>query len=299
MSTPAYTVKTHVYKRVNGLDLTIDVCTPTGKESSKPLTALIFYHGVFLIFGSKTAWAPEWLIRASIRRGWTYIAPSYRLLPEATGDDVLSDTLDAAQWVAADITPRIVMTGASAGGFLAMATAVQLRSPRPPAVLAIYGMLDFSHPEYIDGSAMGAMPPLPDTVTGPVVEEITASRGVDIIDAYSQPEDMATDKRMLWVAVIKQLALFPEIITGVPGLSQKIRQSGVENIKLEHRKFFPVAFGLSEDFPPTAFVHGTADDLVEVSQSTNAAEKLRAIGVDVALERAWCRTWLRHGRDRA
>jgi hypothetical protein len=40
------------------------------------------------------------------------------------------------------------------------------------------------------------------------------------------------------ITAIKQLALFPEIITGVPGLSQQIRESGGEVIKPEHRKFF-------------------------------------------------------------
>lgn len=301
MATPKYTTETHVYKRVGSLELTIDVHTPS-EPSSEPRTALIWYHGGFLvrneaahdtrvswsdqdlqIVGTKTSWSPTWLINASIRRGWIVATPSYRLLPEATGDEVLSDTIDAAHWVAANISSRILMTGGSAGGFLAVATAAQLTSPRPLAVLANYGMLDFSHPEYIDGSAMGAMPPLPEAVTEPVVKEIAASRGVGVIDGYAPPEDFSPDKRMLWVATIKQLALFPDIITGVPGLSQQIKKSGIEVIKPEHRKFFPLSFGLSASYPPTALVHGAADDLVEASQSTAAAEKLKAAGVEVVL----------------
>lgn len=52
MTTPTYTTTTHVYKTAGSLDLTLDVSTPVGLDSSKPLTALIFYHAGFLVCGS-------------------------------------------------------------------------------------------------------------------------------------------------------------------------------------------------------------------------------------------------------
>lgn len=211
------------------------------------------------------------------------MTPSYRLLPEATGDDVLSDALDAAKWVMDNITPRVILTGASAGGFLAVATSAQLTSPRPLAVLSIYGMLDLSHPEFVDGSRVGPSPVFPEAVTEPLVKKIRAARGAGVIDAYPFPEDPSKDERMLQIAVMKQLALFPEIVTGVPGLSEQIKASGTDIIEPKHQKFFPLSFGLSENYPPTALVHGEADDIIETSQSTAAADKLREFEVDVVL----------------
>lgn len=58
------------------------------------------------------------------------------------------------------------------------------------------------------------------------------------------------------VLALHQAALYPEQLTGVAGLAQKLKNNGVGVIQAEHRKFFPVAFGLTRDFPPTALVMG-------------------------------------------
>lgn len=41
---------------------------------------------------------------------------------------------------------------------------------------------------------------------------------------------------------------------------------------------------LSPNFPPTALVHGTADTIVPVAESTKRADSLRAFGVEVQLD---------------
>ena len=90
-----------------------------------------------------------WLINACQRRNWAYITPSYRLLPEAKGLDILSDAIDASFWVRKNLTERIILAGSSAGALLAFATAAHPRSSPPLCLLSIYGMLDLTAERYI------------------------------------------------------------------------------------------------------------------------------------------------------
>ncbi|KAM0325852.1 hypothetical protein ACHAQA_007155 [Verticillium albo-atrum] len=269
---------THVFKVASSLELTLDV---TSNEEN-PQTAVVHYHGGYVVRGTKDSWPPVWLIETALRRGWAYVSPSYRLLPEASGTDVLDDALDAAKWVIDNISPRIIIAGSSGGGYLSVATAAQLKSPKPLAVLLVYGMLDFTIPPYITlGSSSGQAPPLPDCDT--VVKEIWESRGKGIIDA-DEPLDFVTDKRAILIRALHQAALYPDVLTGEQGLSQKIREKGLDSVDPAHYHLFPVAFGLTKDFPPTALLHGLADDSVDAVQSIRAEKKLRDLGVEVLLE---------------
>ncbi|KAM0269833.1 hypothetical protein ACHAQH_009643 [Verticillium albo-atrum] len=269
---------THVFKVADSLELTLDLIS----NEANPQTAVIHYHGGYVVLGNKDSWAPVWLIETALRRGWAYVTPSYRLLPEASGKDVLDDALDAAKWVVENLTPRIIIAGSSGGGYLSVATAAQMKDPRPLAVLAVYGMLDFSIPPYITlGSNSGQAPLLPDCDA--VVRQIMELRGKRPIISH-EPADFLNDERAILIRGLHQAALYPDILTGDLGLAAKIREHGLEAIDASSHRFFPVAFGLTSDFPPTALLHGLADDSVLPIQSINAEKKLRDLEVDVILE---------------
>jgi acetyl esterase/lipase len=146
-------------------------------------------------------------------------------------------------------------------------------------------MLDLTAPRYVKvGTNLGGAPPID---TRDRLQQITeAMKTGDVIDGYAFPTQPPTDKRFGWIAALHQDALIPDILTRTPGMSQKIRAEGAQDIPEELRDLFPATFNLTTKFPPTALLHGDADVLVEYNQSARIAERLGALGVNVLLENA-------------
>ncbi|GAD94260.1 hypothetical protein AN5432.2 [Paecilomyces variotii No. 5] len=276
-------VRTHTYKVTDGLALTIDVTYPPGYNEAEQKTALLHFHGGFLVIGDKTSFTPHWLINVCNRRGWAYVTASYRLLPEATGLDILSDTVDAANWVAANVSRRYILAGSSAGGYLALATAIHPNCPQPLAVLSVYGMLDLTNQRYVQkGRSLRA--PV-ENLQEALGEIDLAIKNGSVTDGYPiNPADMPADKRYKWIRAMHEAARIPDILTRIPGLAQKILTQGKEVIPEEYRPLFPAAFGNLSKLPAVALLHGDSDELVMIDQSEIMAEKLRAVGVEVLFE---------------
>ena len=123
----------------------LDIYLPTG---TGPFPYVIEIHGGAFKIGSKTMSAPSEAILAA---GIAIVRPNYRLsgtdLWPAQGEDCLA----AAQHVAANAAAyrldpaRVAVWGQSAGGFLAVSTALSLieRGTPPQAVVSFYGPMDF------------------------------------------------------------------------------------------------------------------------------------------------------------
>ncbi|KAI0850818.1 alpha/beta-hydrolase [Daldinia vernicosa] len=274
---------TSVYKVAGSLSLTIDVHAPEGYNPDSG-TALIHFHGGYLVIGEKTTFPPHWLINACHRRGWAYATPSYRLMPETNGLDILQDAVDATNWIRDHFarSDRLIVAGSSAGGYLALATAAHPQSPPVTALLPIYGMLDPAGPRYVKPGQ-----PLTSPVDNleSVVEHIYSVRAKAAeIDGYAFPQDRATDERYTWIKALHEAALYPDILTDVRGLAQKINERGVDAIPDEFRQLFPASFGLRREFPPTVLLHGDADVAVDVELSRGVAKALEGLGVKVLLE---------------
>ena len=91
--------------------------------------------------------------------GWAFISADYRLLPPATGHDILADIVDLFRFLEVDVNRHfrnmqedsstssrfeidptaLAVAGSSAGGICAYFAAIHA-SPRPKAVLSLYGM---------------------------------------------------------------------------------------------------------------------------------------------------------------
>lgn len=268
---------------INAGQFSLDIISPDTSRGIEQDVALVHFHGGFLIVGEKQTFPPNWLISACQRRGWHYISPSYRLLPEAKGQDIADDAENAVRWVHKNLAKRVIIAGSSAGGYLALLAAAQTRSLKPRAVLSVYGLNNLATKSYTTpGSTMAGAPPMPklEEVIGDIKN---AAKGGQAISGYPFPED-ENDKRMGWIAALHEAALYPDILCGVPGLAKSIRNDGVQSIPNEARKFFPLDFGLDADFPPTALLHGDQDSYVNVAQSVLAAEKLRSAGIKTCLE---------------
>lgn len=95
----------------------------------------------------------------AISSGHAFISADYRLLPPATGHDIVEDIKDLFAFLKDPllsftmpfrpvdeqskfkIDPEsIVVSGSSAGGFCAYLAAINCISPKPKAILSLYGM---------------------------------------------------------------------------------------------------------------------------------------------------------------
>ena len=110
----SYTAKTDAYSQER---LKLDIYYP---EGAKDAPVVIWFHGGGLEQGGKEI--PQRLRR----KGMVVVGANYRLLPKVTVKETLDDAAEAVAWVFKNIekyggdTKKIVVTGHSAGGYLAM-----------------------------------------------------------------------------------------------------------------------------------------------------------------------------------
>lgn len=124
---------THLYKDAGDRKLFLDVFVPKIKKSKKN-AVMILFHGGALSAGQKEIMHSQCQFFSQM--GVVAISPSYYLIPKKTTDFLsqvaisIADAKSALQWVTAHCKEfggdpnRIVMGGASAGGFLATAAVI-------------------------------------------------------------------------------------------------------------------------------------------------------------------------------
>lgn len=128
------------FKTVHGHPLKTSILIPKTLQS-KPREAyptIVNWHGGGFVVGDRLyeGWLPVWLLDICLKNSAIFIAPDYRLLPEATATEVLNDMEDfwhwlhdtlptlAATWNAVPDLTRLACTGQSAGGYLAVQSAL-------------------------------------------------------------------------------------------------------------------------------------------------------------------------------
>jgi len=176
----AYRVLPNVtYLTASNVDLKLDVYQRNGVTTPQP--TLVFMHGGFWVGGAKESSITS--IMPWLEMGWNVVNVEYRLGRVAQAPAALEDTFCALKFVATQAKTynvdldRIVVSGESAGGHLALSLGVLPASlgmdrecagatpmPKVAAVVNFYGVTDV--PDVIDGphaaaAAMrwfGAMP---------------------------------------------------------------------------------------------------------------------------------------------
>lgn len=115
------------YLTASGKELKLDVYRPM-KRSEQPAPVMLHFHGGGWVAGSRESSA--FALLPYLEMGFTVLNVSYRLANVALAPAAVEDTLCALQWVGRNArkynfdVAKVVATGDSAGGHLALATAM-------------------------------------------------------------------------------------------------------------------------------------------------------------------------------
>lgn len=257
-----YSKNTYTYKVINNCQIKADVYRP---EDKKNRPALMWIHGGALIIGNRS-WLNSAQLEMYIKAGFTVISIDYRLAPETKLPGIIQDIADAYKWLRSkgpvlfNINPdRIVIAGASAGGYLTLTAGFRLR-PRPRALISFYGYGDISSAWYAK----------PDSFYNqmPAVAHDQAYQAVGdsvICGSYAS----LTDKRYQFYLYCRQKGLWPKEVTSHDPEMDKIWFAAYEPIH-----------NITSDYPPTMLLHGQSDTDVPYLQSFRMNEELKRNGVD-------------------
>ncbi len=124
------------YRNVDGISLLLDVYVPSKRLGEEPWVrysderkpTLLYFHGGGWRSGDKESRVME--ILPYVDKGWVVVTANYRLLGQASLPEIIGDCRTALNWVYDHAnqfkidTSKIVLAGNSAGGHLALMTAM-------------------------------------------------------------------------------------------------------------------------------------------------------------------------------
>ncbi|KAF2101891.1 alpha/beta-hydrolase [Rhizodiscina lignyota] len=258
------------------------------QANQKPQAIAIALHSGGFATGRRDLITPSH-IKAFVERNFVVVSPDYRLYPNISlYDGPIQDTRDAYHWCRKSLPSimkehlgiavdgdRIVAFGQSAGGHLAMMLGLEKEKPR--AILSFYGPLNLRNPFYrqpvkqIITLLAAGVPQFEQSFLDKVYDEpVTTSNETLVLTASGgfkmPPEIDFAQPRNAW--------LF-SIISNGTWVSEIVPESEVDRLD-------PIC-GFSEDFPPTYFIHGEADQVVDVNVVKDAHNKLKAFGVETEM----------------
>jgi acetyl esterase/lipase len=245
---------TYTYKSVAGCDIQADVIA-VGASRKRPV--ILWIHGGALIMGSRTP-IPRFLRELAAESGIAVVSIDYRLAPETKLPRIIEDIEDAQRWIrakgpalfAAD-PDRLAVAGGSAGGYLTLMTGFRF-APRPKAVVSYYGYGDIVGPWYSK--------PDPFYSKQPAISKDAAYAAVGTAPISSSPPG---NQRGRFYLYCRQNGLWPKEIAG----------HDPENEDRWFDPYCPIR-NVTESYPPTLLIHGTADTDVPYEQSQAMSKAL-------------------------
>ena len=248
-------MKTYTYKTVGELRVQADVYRP---DDTQPRPVLVWLHGGALIAGSRNS-VPQDLRELCRSEGYCLVSPDYRLAPQAKLPQIIEDVRDFMRWISekgpklfhAD-TSNVVVSGASAGGYLTMMTGII--EPRPKGLVAYYGYGDVDGAWYTtpsDHYRKQALVSKEDAYEG-IGPDVVTESGAD------------GPNRSRFYLYLRQNGLWTKEVSGFDAATEKI--------KLD--PYCPVR-NITPKYPPIVMLHGTADTDVPCQKSVDMAEQLK------------------------
>ncbi len=254
---------THVYKKVQDLDIMLDVYQPeTGTEGSP---VLVLLHGGGLINGDRNMYKPtDPANEHFFQVGATVITVDYRLAPETKLPQIIEDLQDCMKWVHTKgkelygyDTNNLIVAGHSAGGYLTMMAGFCLEI-KPKALIAYYGYGDITGDWY----------------TKPDPFYLTKKRQVESTQLTNKETTCNYDGRGNWGVYLyyRQNGLWTQEVSGVnPQMHPTF-----------HKQYEPIQ-NISKDYPPILMFHGDKDTDVPYQKSVDMNNALTKAGIKSTL----------------
>jgi acetyl esterase/lipase len=239
---------TVVYKQAGGVDIKADVFADA---SATPRPAVVWIHGGGLITGFREQLNPQ-VRDFAFENRFVLVSLDYRLAPETKLPAIIGDIEDAFRWLRGEgakrfnIDPsRIAVSGSSAGGYLTLTTGFRVQ-PRPRVLLALWGY----------GDLLGDWISTPSTQPRHNARKVSAEEAAQQGSgpAIANSRDRKGDGSAIYLRA-RQTGEWPQLISGF-------------DPRREAEKFTPFlpVKNVSPEFPPTFFIHGTADTDVPFDQ---------------------------------
>ncbi|KAJ5116239.1 hypothetical protein N7456_000587 [Penicillium angulare] len=233
------------------------------------------FHGGWLIGGSRlySPWIAPWLLDLALSRQAILVFPDYRLLPEATGLDILSDIDSFWSWISKNLQStlqffypshdikadldRILVYGDSAGGYCIAQSLLRHPEMNFRAAIMAYPMVHFRDrywSEKYDKPIFGA-PMLPEAIIEDHLKGLTPTT---VFSSDGDPDKVTTSTRMSLALSIVQNGRFIDFLGREPQL-------------------YPIdLLPQAKKLPPFIWLfHGKQDSAVPLEQSEYFFEHLR------------------------
>ena len=290
-------MQTITFSNAHGHALKFDLYLPA--NASGPLPAIIGLHSGGMVSGSRRdkLFPPEWLLKGCQLRGIILISSDYRLVLPSTALDQIEDMKALFAFLASpqfsesktyfpegttlDCT-RLAVAGFSGGAYCASMAGLYA-SPRPRAVLLMYGMSgDFLIDYYISQKSQPSIP-IPYNVEH--ISALTSTQQAVITESPlimspRGPSDALG--RFGLYAIWNRDGTILDYIFDYPKLGEKLRnlpyQERALAVPAELRFAFP-QLELNATFPPTYLVHGVDDVVVLSCESETMYARLQELGV--------------------
>ena len=136
----------HQYVKYNS-QLKMDIYYPQEKKETDKFPIFLYYHGGGWRYGDRKRDVPLCTVQFLLDRGIAFVSVDYRVLQHGfNGSHILEDTFDAIHFLKANghkyqlDSQKIVVSGNSAGGHLAMMSGYVLNSSVVAGVVTLWGV---------------------------------------------------------------------------------------------------------------------------------------------------------------
>ncbi|KAJ4357666.1 uncharacterized protein N0V89_002242 [Didymosphaeria variabile] len=279
--------ETH-FKQIGDHKIRVGILVPNNLKPGKVPLAVKF-HGGGLVVGD--ALFPDWIAAFWVpfmhRNNAITVLPNYRLSPEASGADILDDLADfwtwfydkgvdtyfASQNIHLDLDyKRLLVSGDSAGGYMALQSGLTRPKGEIKAVLAQYPMTNHARRSPAD-TMLGMQVPSTDWLDKKLATLIKPGAII------SSANPLTTDRFALSMA-LNGHGRFNEFFG-------------------EGKRLWPItAVEDVESLPPTTIFHATGDSAVDFQDSVDFVEKARSAIPDLHIRLAYAKEG-DHGFDTA